>query len=284
MWVDEFELRAGDSLTERVSGALTSADFVVALVSASAVASNWCRRELQIALSHGLSEGRTIVLPLRLGSVTMPAALADIVYVPADRADAEGAAERLVRDMCSHADEVAAKRASAVTDREWEFALQPAHELDDLLGDLEQEMSYLFFGSSRKGQTTLNDACGRWSMLVDKWALGDRLPRVLSELAWRLEGVLEMATNHDAAYRTNKGIRRRLEQIVASAFVEIRALMSAATQNPRMFANSALEECSIPEREDLMAIVRADPRLFTLHELIVPPAIADDASDVEPDA
>lgn len=278
VWVDEFELRAGDSLTERISSALTTADFVVALVSAASVASNWCRRELQMALATGLAQGRTIVLPVRLGSVDMPPALSDIVYVLADPAEAETAADRLAADMCAHADEIEAKRAATVNEREWEFALQPAHELDSLLGDLEQEMHYLFVaGTSRKGKPTFSEAWERWSVLVDKWAGGSRLPRVLNDLAGRLEALLWVAAHHDAAYRTNKGIRRRLERIVGFGIIEIRDLISGAAQDPS-FAASALEDCSIPERDELLELVATDQRLFALHELVVPPDLSDDAS------
>lgn len=281
-WVDEFELRAGDSLTERIAAALTTADFVVLLVSSASVASNWCRRELQMALSTSLSEGRTIVLPVRLGSVVMPPALSDIVYVVADREDPDASADRLVVDMLLHAAEVEQKRPATVNEREWEFALQPAHELDDLLGELESEMSSFASGrASRSGPTTYGSAWRRWNELLDKWTGAGRLPSVLSDLAWRLEGLLEVATRHDAAYRRNKGIRRRLKRIVLFAIIETRHLMTEAMQHPE-YALHVIEDCSIPEREELMALIATDPQLFTLRDLVVPPEAPDDAGESEP--
>jgi hypothetical protein len=88
---------------------------------------------------------------------------------------------------------------------------------------------------------------------------------------------LEVAAHHDAAYRTNKGIRRRLERIVGFGIIEIRDLISGAAQDPS-FAASALEDCSIPERDELLELVATDQRLFALHELVVPPDLSDDAS------
>jgi hypothetical protein len=283
VWVDEFELRAGDSLTERISGAVTTADFVVTLVSSASVESNWCRRELQMALATGLSEGRTIVLPVRLGSVAMPPAISDIVYIPADHGEPEIAAERLTADMLSHAADLDARRRAQVTERQWQFAAEPAHELDGLLGDLEREMDYLFTpGLSRKGRTTYSEAWARWSGLVDKWAGGSRLPGVLSDLAWRLEDLLATATEHDAAYRTNKGIRRRLERIVGFGIIETRELMSSTVQHPEILASTVLEDSSIPQRDELAEMVANDPRLFTLRDRIVPAAELE--ADVEPPA
>lgn len=271
VWVDEFELRAGDSLTDRISGAVTSADFVITLVSTGSVESNWCKRELQMALSTGLSEGRTIVLPVRLGDVAMPPALSDILYVPAEHDEADALADRLIRDMCSHAAEVEVKRQLATTEREWQFALEPAHELDSLLGDLEQEMPYLFTpGASRKDHTTFAEAWERWSRLLDKWMAGGRVPEVLRDLGWRLEGLLEVATYHDKLYRANKGIRRRLDRIVGYGIIQVRGLMSMTAQNPDLHAATALEDCSVPDRDELFEMVAADPRLFTLQARVVP--------------
>lgn len=276
VWVDDFELRAGDSLTERVSGALTSADFVVTLVSAASVSSDWCRRELQMALSTGLAAGRTIVLPVRLGVVAMPSSLTDLVYVAAEADRAHEAADRLVRDMKSHAAELASKRQADTTEREWEFALQPAHELDSVLGDLEHEMNYLWSSEgSRKGKMTYEQAFERWMVVVDKWAGGSRLPRVMSELALRLEGLLEVAAHHERTYRRNQGVIRRLNRIVGAAIIETRDLLSATTKDPALFAPTALQDCSIPTREELFAIVSEDPRLFVLQEQIVPRADED---------
>lgn len=277
VWVDEFELRAGDSLTERVSGALTSADFVVALVSASSIKSNWCRRELHMALSSGLAAGRTIVLPVRLGPVAMPPTLGDIVYVAAEAGRADELADRLVRDMKSHAAEVVAKRAADTTEREWEFALEPGHELDSVLGDLEQEMDYLWTANaSRKGKTTYEDAFARWMAVVDKWHGGSRLPSVMHELAWRLEGLLEVAAHHERIYRRNQGVVRRLNRVVGAGILETRHLLSEVARHPALFAPSALEDCSIPTREELVAIVDEDPRLFKLQALMVPHGDDDD--------
>lgn len=283
VWVDQFELRAGDSLTERVSGALTSADFVVVLVSIASVSSEWCRRELQMALSTGLAAGRTIALPVRLGVVAMPPSLTDLFYVPAEADRADEAADRLVRDMKSHAAEVATKRQADTTLREWEFALEPAHELDSVLGDLEQEMDYLWLiDSPRKGKTTYDQAFERWMKVVDKWHAGSRLPHVMHELAWRLEGLLEVAAHHERTYRRNRGVIRRLNRIVGAGIIETREQLSTITKDPALFAPTALEECSIPARDELFAIVSDDPRLFRLQEQIVPRGDDDETVEEAP--
>jgi hypothetical protein len=51
VWIDEGELRVGDNLVQSISEALDRVDFVVALVSAASVGSDWCRqRTLKLAV------------------------------------------------------------------------------------------------------------------------------------------------------------------------------------------------------------------------------------------
>jgi TIR domain len=47
-------------------------EFVVALVSEASVESNWCKKELSLAITGGLGREGEKVLPLRVGDVEMP--------------------------------------------------------------------------------------------------------------------------------------------------------------------------------------------------------------------
>jgi TIR domain/Domain of unknown function (DUF5753) len=101
-WVDEGELRIGDSLIERISQAIHEVEFVVALVSKHSVVSKWCQRELSWAMSGELQKKGVRVLPLRVGEVTMPAALVDVRHLQVDADDIGAAVSRLVADVSSH--------------------------------------------------------------------------------------------------------------------------------------------------------------------------------------
>lgn len=100
--IDEGELRAGDSIIERISTAIAEIDYVVAIVSEAAVGSSWCQKELALAVTGGLAREHVKVLPLRLGEVAMPASLADVFYRQVDPADPAGVAESLAADIRSH--------------------------------------------------------------------------------------------------------------------------------------------------------------------------------------
>jgi hypothetical protein len=86
VWIDEGELRVGDSLIERISTGIRGAQFVLALVSTASVDSNWCRRELSMAISGELRPTGVRVLRVRVGDVEMPATLEGVFYQSVDPA------------------------------------------------------------------------------------------------------------------------------------------------------------------------------------------------------
>ena len=67
-WVDEAEIRWGESLTAKVNEGLRISRFVVVVLSTSFVDQHWPERELNSALNIEASSGETKVLPLLLGS------------------------------------------------------------------------------------------------------------------------------------------------------------------------------------------------------------------------
>jgi predicted nucleotide-binding protein len=101
-WVDEGELRIGDSLVERISKAISEVEFVVALVSKNSVESKWCQRELSWAMSGELQQRGIRILPLRVGEVEMPTTLSHVFYLNVDPNNLEAAVARLVADASSH--------------------------------------------------------------------------------------------------------------------------------------------------------------------------------------
>jgi hypothetical protein len=102
VWIDEGELRAGDSIVKRVATAVDSTDFVVALVSVHSVESRWCQRELSLAITDELDGQRVRVLPVRVGDIRMPATLRDKLYLTLDEANLYAATKRLVLDIRRH--------------------------------------------------------------------------------------------------------------------------------------------------------------------------------------
>lgn len=104
VWLDQGELLIGDSLIERISEAIAEFDFVAALVSTASVVSNWCRKEIALAMSKELRRGarRVTVLPLRVGDVAMPASLSDVKWLQLDSDALPLCAVQVVKDASRH--------------------------------------------------------------------------------------------------------------------------------------------------------------------------------------
>lgn len=75
VWVDDAEIRLGDSLLERISEGIHSVDYVAVFLSRSSVKSVWVRKELEMAMNREIRGKRVVVLPVLVESCEIPAFL-----------------------------------------------------------------------------------------------------------------------------------------------------------------------------------------------------------------
>jgi hypothetical protein len=115
VWVDENELLPGDSIIEQISTAVAGVDFFCALVSTASRESNWCRKELSLAVTQGLGREGATVIPIRVGDVEMPESLVDLLYVPIEPDDPAQAIERIAVGVQGHRERKERLGAMAVT-------------------------------------------------------------------------------------------------------------------------------------------------------------------------
>jgi len=66
-WLDEAEIKWGDSITKKVNEGLSKSPFVVVVLSQAFLSKNWPERELNAALNIEASSGEVKVLPLIFG-------------------------------------------------------------------------------------------------------------------------------------------------------------------------------------------------------------------------
>lgn len=102
VWIDEGELRVGDSLINAISEAIDQVDFLIALVSEDSVSSNWCQKEVSLAMTGEVGKKGITVLPCRVGDVAMPPTLADKLYLSVNSDDVAEAVTRLHTAMTQH--------------------------------------------------------------------------------------------------------------------------------------------------------------------------------------
>ena len=103
VWIDAWELGAGDSIAQRIDRAIASSDILLVLLSQSSVASKWVQKELSAALSGELQDRAITVMPALIEDCDVPPLLADRQYVDLRR-DLPAAIQRLVEQIGSAPD------------------------------------------------------------------------------------------------------------------------------------------------------------------------------------
>ena len=80
VWVDEAEIKIGDSLIEKIENGIDNTDFLGVVISSASIKSEWVNREVRIALSQEILGKRIKVLPILLENVAIPSFLIDKKY------------------------------------------------------------------------------------------------------------------------------------------------------------------------------------------------------------
>jgi hypothetical protein len=95
-WIDQKEIRVGDSLIGKIGRALHDNDFIVVVLSPSSIGSDWVKLELKEALQREIKERRVVVLPVIARRCEIPPFLTDKKYADFTR-DSGVALDALVR-------------------------------------------------------------------------------------------------------------------------------------------------------------------------------------------
>lgn len=80
VWWDEWEMRVGDSLLEKIQQGISHSSFLAVVLSPGSVRSAWVNKELAAALAVEIETRDVIVLPLLLADCEIPPFLKDKIY------------------------------------------------------------------------------------------------------------------------------------------------------------------------------------------------------------
>jgi hypothetical protein len=80
VWLDEWEIKVGDSITQLIQRAITECDCIAVWLTKNSVESKWVEREWQAKYFAEVSCDRTLVLPLLAEDCSLPIFLADKKY------------------------------------------------------------------------------------------------------------------------------------------------------------------------------------------------------------
>lgn len=79
-WLDEAEIKVGQSLIKKIRQGLDGVDFVAAILSPDSIASPWVQRELDVAMNQEISGRQVKVLPILYRSCELPGFLLGKFY------------------------------------------------------------------------------------------------------------------------------------------------------------------------------------------------------------
>jgi hypothetical protein len=80
VWIDEAEIRVGESIIEKIAQGICECDFVIAILSNHSVHSSWVKKELSLALTDEIKGVRVKVLPVLIEACSPPLSLRDKLY------------------------------------------------------------------------------------------------------------------------------------------------------------------------------------------------------------
>ncbi|KOG29363.1 toll/interleukin-1 receptor domain-containing protein [Streptomyces resistomycificus] len=98
VWLDQWEMVAGQRVATRLQDGLTKAGAVVAVVSRSWVESGWCGEEFAAAVTAAVEHGKPLI-PVVVGEVELPPFIASRFYVDFRHAASPAQYESLVRQL-----------------------------------------------------------------------------------------------------------------------------------------------------------------------------------------
>ena len=77
VWLDEWEITVGDSITAKIQEGLDQSDYLAVWVTRNSISSKWVTREWQTKLSDEVNKGNIFVLPLLAEDCSLPSLLQD---------------------------------------------------------------------------------------------------------------------------------------------------------------------------------------------------------------
>ena len=81
VWLDDWELEVGQSLTDGIAKAMDDSRFIAILITENYNKTVWTKTEYKKALAREQKENRTVMLPLIVGEAQIPDFLEDKIYI-----------------------------------------------------------------------------------------------------------------------------------------------------------------------------------------------------------
>ena len=98
IWIDTWEINAGESLIDKIQNAIDDADAILVILSKHSTTSEWCKKELNSGLVRELEEKKVLLIPCVVDDCNIPLFLKEKLYIDF-RKDTDCAIELLKRSL-----------------------------------------------------------------------------------------------------------------------------------------------------------------------------------------
>ncbi len=96
VWLDQWEIRPGDSIPSAIDAGLSGFDTFVLVWSAGAAKSRWVKKEMNAAIARWTAEDSYRLIPVRMDETPVPTVIADLQYIDATDGDHNALAKKLL--------------------------------------------------------------------------------------------------------------------------------------------------------------------------------------------
>lgn len=79
-WIDESEIKYGESLISKISSSIEEIDLIIAIISPDSIKSSWVRKELEWAMTKEINSRKISVIPILIKKCDIPFFLSDKLY------------------------------------------------------------------------------------------------------------------------------------------------------------------------------------------------------------
>lgn len=99
-WIDEAEIKVGDSLIGKIRSGIDGCDYLAAFISNESCNSAWVTKELDVAMNLEIAGKSMVVLPIRMDQSEMPGFLFGKFYADfSDNSKFQESAKRLIESL-----------------------------------------------------------------------------------------------------------------------------------------------------------------------------------------
>src|SRR3990172_8925829 len=81
VWLDDFELKVGDNIIDKINKGIDQCDYIIAVLSRAYTKSHWGLKELNAFAIRELSSETNQILPILIEDCEIPIFLRDRVYL-----------------------------------------------------------------------------------------------------------------------------------------------------------------------------------------------------------